>query len=114
MNLRDKAPELLEIAADLRRLQKILGADQGMEAILSGGSVLTLIGYDWDGARRRHSWTCTTERHTSGNRDNRIERQAAAARNGRLFFYNSTVCYTTRQQSAGFIAEIIHRRRRAA
>lgn len=52
MNLRDKAPELLEIAADLRRLQKILGADQGMEAILSGGSVLTLIGYDWDGVTK--------------------------------------------------------------
>ena len=52
MNLRDKAPELLEIAADLRRLQKILAADQGMEAILSGGSVLTLIGYDWDGGTK--------------------------------------------------------------
>lgn len=52
MNLRDKAPELLEIAADLRRLQKILGADQGMEAILSGGSVLTLIGCDWDGGTK--------------------------------------------------------------
>lgn len=52
MNLRDKAPELLEIAADLRRLQKMLGADQGMEAILSEGSVLTLIGYGRDGATK--------------------------------------------------------------
>lgn len=49
MNLGENAPELLEIAADLRRLQKVIGADQGMEAILSGGSVLTLIGYDCDG-----------------------------------------------------------------
>lgn len=49
MNLSDKAPELLEIAANLRRLQKAIGAEQGMEAILSGGSVLTLICYDWDG-----------------------------------------------------------------
>lgn len=49
MNLNEKAPELLEIAEQLRKAQRAIGADQGMEAVLSGGSVLTLIGYDWDG-----------------------------------------------------------------
>lgn len=49
MNLTEKAPELLEIAEQLRKAQRAIGADQGMEAVMSGGSVLTLIGYDWDG-----------------------------------------------------------------
>lgn len=49
MELTENAPELLEIARLLKKAQKAIGAEQGMEAVLSGGSVLALIGYDWDG-----------------------------------------------------------------
>lgn len=49
MNIEDKAPELLEIADQLRMARDAIGADQGIEVIMSGGSVMTFIGYTWDG-----------------------------------------------------------------
>lgn len=50
MNLQEKAPELLEIADQLKMAKRAIGADQGIEVILSGGSVMTVIGYMWDGS----------------------------------------------------------------
>lgn len=49
MKLTENATELLEIADQLRKAQRAIGADQGIEAILSGGGTLTLIAYYGDG-----------------------------------------------------------------
>lgn len=52
MKIEDAADELLAIADSLKAAQAAIGADLGMEAILSGGDTLTLIGYMRDGSIR--------------------------------------------------------------